>query len=353
MTESVDKSHDVAHLALASLKELGLASNPRNYEVWYTHIDGRNPALSRDIQKCLGRIGEITQADVDALYSQHIVRVDLAHDVLEVVSRFEHEVIELSELIEASGESAHGRGIELQELSLKLHESTQEYPSVSALLESVLAITKSVRQENQKLERRLAESSDEVAALRRNVEHIQQEAMTDPLTGVRNRKSFDTMIVNLIENAKKTNEPLALVVADIDHFKKFNDQWGHQTGDHVLRLVAEVMSANLKGADLLARYGGEEFVMLLPGTSIEHAAMLADRIRGVVQSRRLKKRRTNEDLGVITVSMGVAKYEPGDTPETLVERADQRLYAAKNNGRNQVVSEPCPDDPVRTAAQRH
>ena len=125
MTESVDKSHDVAHLALASLKELGLASNPRNYEVWYTHIDGRNPALSRDIQKCLGRIGEITQADVDALYSQHIVRVDLAHDVLEVVSRFEHEVIELSELIEASGESAHGRGIELQELSLKLHESTK------------------------------------------------------------------------------------------------------------------------------------------------------------------------------------------------------------------------------------
>lgn len=340
MAQRVETSHDLAHLALASLKELGLASTPRNFEVWYTHVEGRNPALSRDIQKYMGRTDGLTQIDVDNLYNEHIVRIDLANDVLEVVSRFENEVAALAELVEETGESAHGRGLELQQLSQQLHQSSEEHPSVAAILESVLAIAKSVRQENQKLERRLAESSDEINSLRRNVESIQQEAMTDPLTGVKNRKSFDTMIASLIDHAKKTREPLALVVADIDHFKKFNDQWGHQTGDHVLRLVAEVMSANLKGADLLARYGGEEFVMLLPGTTIEHAAMLADRIRTSIQSRRLKKRRTNEDLGVITVSMGVATYEPGDTVESLIERADQRLYEAKNTGRNRVVAEP-------------
>lgn len=349
MAQSVEQTHRLAELALGSLKEHGLPATPRNFDVWYAHVEGRNPALSRDIQKRLGKDGILTQADVDGLYNDHIARVDLAGEVLDVVARFETEVLQLGELIEASGQNAHGRGLELQELSHQLNQSTEQYPNIAALLESVLSITKSVRQENQHLEKRLAESSDEITSLRHNVENIQQEAMTDPLTGVKNRKSFDTMIDNLVEHAKQTEEPLALVVADIDHFKNFNDRWGHQTGDHVLRLVAQVMSANVKGADHLARYGGEEFVILLPGTSIENATMLADRIRTVIQSRRLKKRRTNEDLGLVTVSMGVAKYKPGDTPETLIERADQRLYEAKRTGRNRVIGESPEEDQARAA----
>lgn len=350
MAQSVEQSHRLAELALGSLKELGLPASPRNFDVWFAHVEGRNPALSRDIQKRLGKDGALAQADVDALYDNHIARVDLAGEVLSVVARFENEIMQLGEVIEASGENAHGRGIELQELSHKLHQSTEDYPNIATLLESVLTITKSVRQENLQLEKRLTESSDEISSLRRNVEHIQQEAMTDPLTGVKNRKSFDTMIDNLVEHAKQTQEPLALVVADIDHFKNFNDRWGHQTGDHVLRLVAQVMAANVKGADHLARYGGEEFAILLPGTTIENAAMLADRIRSLIQSRRLKKRRTNEDLGLITVSMGVAKYKPGDSPETLIERADERLYEAKRSGRNRIVAEtPEKDDQARAA----
>ena len=128
-------------------------------------------------------------------------------------------------------------------------------------------------------------------------------------------------------------------MADIDHFKQFNDTWGHQTGDQVLRLVAEVMDANLKGQDLLSRYGGEEFAMILPETKIENAEMLANRIREAVESRRLQKRRTGEDLGVITLSMGIAGHVEQDDPESMVERADECLYAAKRTGRNRVVAE--------------
>ena len=94
------------------------------------------------------------------------------------------------------------------------------------------------------------------------------------------------------------DKELALILSDVDHFKKFNDTWGHTTGDQVLRLVAEVMNAKVKGQDFLARYGGEEFIIALPDTSVQNAKMLADRIRTAIQSRRLKKRRTNEDLGV-------------------------------------------------------
>jgi diguanylate cyclase len=339
MSRSVESTHRTAEIALAALKKLGLSAAPRNFELWYAHAEGKNPALSRDIQKCLGPDGGITQMQADGLYDLHIVRADLSRDVIDVVTRFENEILELSDILESSGETAQNRGAQLQKLTLQLRHSAEQYPAVGALLESVLSVTKSVREENLKLEKRLEESSDEVATLRMNVEHIQQEAMTDPLTGVKNRKSFDTAIQKFIRQAKETGNPLALVIADVDHFKKFNDRWGHQTGDQVLRLVAEVMNANVKGQDVLARFGGEEFAILLPGTTLENAHMLADRMRRAIESRRLKKRRTDEDLGVVTMSMGVSLFRQDETPEAFIERADQCLYAAKHAGRNQVVTE--------------
>lgn len=339
MSNGVEASHGYAELALAALRRLGLPATPRNFEAWYAHVEGRNPALSRDIQKCLGAGAEITQAQADGLYELHILRADLSRDVMDIVSRFEAEVNEVGDLLEATGESAQGRSRELAELSSRLRQSADLHPDVGVLLESVISVTKSVKEENYRLERRLAESADEVATLRHNVEHIQQEAMTDPLTGVKNRKTFDAAIERAIRQARDADAPMTLILCDVDHFKDFNDRWGHQTGDQVLRLVAEVMNANIKGQDVLARYGGEEFAIILPDTSLANGAMLADRIRGAVESRRLKKRRTEEDLGVVTMSMGVAALGPRDSAETLIERADECLYAAKRAGRNRVVDE--------------
>lgn len=339
MTRAVDSSHKIAELALNALRELGLPATPRNFEVWYAHAEGRNPALSRDIQRCAGDEGALTQFQADGLFDQHIKRADLSIDVMEIVHRFEHEIAELTSIIETTGESAHGHGEKLQSLSTQIRQHAEEYPGVTSVLESVLAVTKSVREENLQLEKRLAESSNEVATLKHNVEHIQQEAMTDPLTGVKNRKSFDLAVVKQIKRARDSREPLSLIIGDVDHFKTFNDRWGHQTGDQVLRLVAEVMNANVKGQDLLARYGGEEFAIILPETSLENGQLLADRIRRAIESRRLKKRRSDEDLGLITMSMGIALLCDADTPETLIERADEALYVAKRSGRNRVVAE--------------
>jgi len=351
MAESVYESHRIAERALAALKAVQLAATPKNIELWFMLVEGRNPALARDVQRLAQSNGAVLQSDADALYNAHIVRQGLSRDVIDLIQRFEDEMAKVADAVETTGASTTGNSEKLRFLSAELKRSAADNPAVSALMDGVLSVAKSVREANERLEQQLQHSSDEVDTLRRNIEHIQQEAMLDPLTGVKNRKTFDAEIARLMRHSKDTGEMLALVMADVDHFKRFNDKWGHQTGDHVLRLVADVMNANIKGQDVLARYGGEEFALILPGTSLQNAVMLANRIRGAVESRRLKKRRTDEDLGLITMSMGAAQVRWDDTAELLIERADACLYAAKRAGRNCVVDETdTGDDAPKTTA---
>ena len=124
------------------------------------------------------------------------------------------------------------------------------------------------------------------------------------------------------------------MLLDIDHFKRFNDTWGHQTGDQVLRLVAMTLKSNIKGKDMAARYGGEEFAAILPETDLEGAMIVADNIRKAVQAKELLKRSTNEKLGRITASFGVAMYQPGDTP-VVADRARRPLPLCRQARRPQ------------------
>ncbi len=339
MSTCVESTHRIAEVALGALKQIGLAAIPRNFELWYAHAEGRSPELSRAIQLAADANGKISQEAADELFKEHIQHVELSRDVIDLVSRFQAEISDLFDAIEETGENTSGHHRKLSDLSVQLRQTTEEYPAVGKLLEGVITVAQDMRAENEKLEHRLADSANEINTLQRNVESIQAEAMKDSLTGIANRSTFDKSLAQQIAEAVANDEPLSLVMADIDYFKKFNDKWGHQTGDQVLRLVAEVMNANVKGQDVLARYGGEEFAIVLPGTTLNHAHMLADRIRIAIETRRLKKRRTKEDLGAITMSMGVGAHREGDTSETIIERADECLYAAKARGRNLVVNE--------------
>ncbi len=140
------------------------------------------------------------------------------------------------------------------------------------------------------------------------------------------------------------------MMTDIDHFKKFNDTYGHLTGDQVLRLVAMSVKQNVKGQDIAARYGGEEFAIVLPNTVLRSAITVADHIRRAVMTKELMKRSTGEHLGRVTISIGVATLHTGDTAQTLIERADTCLYAAKRAGRNRVICETDPE--IASPAER-
>jgi len=227
----------------------------------------------------------------------------------------------------------------------------QNRDQVKVIVESLVTSTREMRETNKALEDRLTLSKSEISNLQQSLEAIRAESLTDPLTGLGNRKYFDRSIEIAVQNALANGEPLSLLMFDIDHFKSFNDSYGHLTGDQVLRLVGMSLKQTIKGQDITARYGGEEFVVLLPNTALRQALTVADHIRRAIMSKELKKKSTGEILGRVTISVGVSMLKPDDDTDSLIERADACLYAAKRNGRNRVVCEADPEYVAETRSQ--
>jgi diguanylate cyclase len=229
---------------------------------------------------------------------------------------------------------------------------SKDREGLRVIVENLVATTKAMERSNQQLEERLVASKKEINDLQVNLEAVRTESLTDPLTQLANRKYFDVTLEKSIADAAEKNDPLSLMMTDVDHFKAFNDSFGHLTGDQVLRLVAMSVKNNVKGKDTAARYGGEEFAVVLPNTVLRAASTVADHIRREVMSKELMKRSTGEKLGHVTISIGVATLRKDDTPQSLIERADACLYAAKRNGRNRVICETDPEvAPSNAAAQ--
>jgi len=212
-----------------------------------------------------------------------------------------------------------------------------------AIVETLVQKTQEMCQINQTLEARLLASKQEIGDLKENLEAVRTESLTDPLTTLANRKYFDHALAGAIADSASDGTPLSLLMIDIDHFKNFNDSYGHLTGDQVLRLVAVAVKQNVKGQDIAARYGGEEFTVVLPQTALRSAITVADHIRRAVMTKELMKRSTGEHLGRVTISIGVAALRAGESMASLIERADTCLYAAKRTGRNRVISESDPE----------
>ncbi len=339
MTSDAEKTYRIGEAALEELKNAGLAATAYNYELWYAHLEGKNPALSRALERALKATGKLSQETAQRLFSTHIQHADKSRSVLDLVARIREETADLQHALQEGGTSAANHSRALSELSGQLTHSVEGNPAAARLAESIVGVAADLCEHNRRLEARLEEAAAEIGALQENALSIQSDAMTDKLTGVANRDGFDRMLEESFASAERDGVPLCILMADIDNFNQFNERWGHQTGDQVLKLVAQVMLSCIRNEDKLARFGGEEFAVIMSNASAALAASIAEQIRGAVESRRLKKRRTNEDLGVITLSMGVSARRREDTAEQLLERADEQLAAAKRAGRNRVACE--------------
>lgn len=332
------QSVDLAERALELIKRHNLSASPAIYAVWYAYVGGTNPALARSIDGVIASKGNLSDSDIHQVRQRHLSDLDAVTRLSVVGEKLSDEVGQIVGMIEASIGITGGVEQELTDASRELAIAIDR-DTLRGIVEAVLSATKDVQQENTKLGHRLKESHEQISELQEHLTAIRTQALTDPLTGLANRRHFDAQLANALVEAQQDDRALSLLIADIDHFKKFNDTHGHLLGDQVLRLVASVLTQNTKGQDLVARYGGEEFAVILPGTNLHDAVAVAKKLCKVIASREVTKRATGERLGRVTLSIGVAHRHTSETAQALIEAADTCLYAAKKAGRNRVVSE--------------
>lgn len=343
MLDEHERTLAFAEVALGQIKSLRQTAVPRNYEIWYVYATGYNPPLNKVINETLARNGTLTEGDLEQLYeSFYFSQIRTSDRIDKVGARVIGEIDDVMGLItDALGISATYEE-SLSGATEKL-EITDSRDQLRPIVELLVASTREMRETNKALEDRLQLSKAEISNLQQSLDAIRAESLTDPLTGLGNRKYFDRSIERAVEDALVSGEPLSLLMFDIDHFKSFDDSYGHLTGDQVLRLVALSMKQTIKGQDITARYGGEEFAVVLPGTGLRQALTVADHIRRAVMAKELKKKSTGEILGRVTISVGVSILKSSDDTDSLIERADACLYAAKRNGRNRVICEVDPE----------
>lgn len=336
-----------AEVALGQIRSLRQTAIPRNYEIWYVYATGYNAPLNKIINETLARHGKLTEGDLEQIYETYLSHIKTTDRIDKVGARVIGEIDDvvkvLSEALAMTGSYDASLSGATDELS-----SAKSRDQIKSIVATLLRSTSEMRETNKALEDRLTLSKNEISNLQQSLEAIRAESLTDPLTGLGNRKYFDRMIGMAVQSALVSGEPLSLLLFDIDHFKSFNDSYGHLTGDQVLRLVGLSMKQTIKGQDITARYGGEEFAVLLPNTALRQALTVADHIRRAVMAKELKKKSTGEILGRVTISVGVSMLKQGDDTEALIERADACLYAAKRNGRNRVICEADPEFAVES-----
>jgi diguanylate cyclase len=330
------RSYDLARTALEAMEANHVWPTARNFELWVHYVTEKESPLSQEIDRLLASGEPITETVGEALAAQFLPQARLNTDVLQAGDVLSKELLSVTAAIENAQRSSEEYG---QELATVTERLDGEYAGpIKAVVEGLTAATRKVQDEAALLESQLAETTAELGRLRENLDQVRKDAMTDGLTNLANRKAFDERLESACAEAEAEGQALTLAIIDIDHFKRFNDTWGHQIGDQVLRYVSSVIGRMGAAPRLAARYGGEEFAVIFPAESGRAAMMALEDIRKEVSSRSLKRRSTNEDLGTITVSAGYAERLAGETITSLVERADAALYASKHAGRNRTTA---------------
>jgi diguanylate cyclase len=332
------EAYPLARRALAEMERCAVWPTPLNFELWLHYVGDPEGPLGLEIQRIMRDGESFTEEVSESLASNYLPRARLSDEIRDAGAQLSEELKSVAQAITTAQRSQQAYGRTLADAGQGLQADIPEPPALKKLVETLTDATRKVQTVNDTLEKRLQDSTKEVTKLREHLEQVRRDAMTDALTNLANRKAFDEHLARACADADATGAPLTLAVVDIDHFKRFNDTWGHQTGDQVLRYVASVMGRLGQAPRLAARYGGEEFGLVFPGESANLVEAAINTIREEIASRMLKRRSTNEELGAVTISAGVAQRKPGEPLTSFLERADEALYASKRTGRNRVTN---------------
>ena len=324
----------IAERAVSLMSRLKVAQTPANYSIWFNYCQGTSPGLKRAIDALFeneSNFDASTSAALIASFGNGDTAVAVSSDVSKRLGSLMQDaqgflqiaIADNRKQILAMGEAASeaGAGADPGEL-------------IDGLVEE---LSKSVSRAS-KLEKNFVEATRELNEIRVSLNHAEKRAKTDVLTGLPNRLAFEDFFCDARLAAMETRRPLSVLLIDVDHFKRFNDDFGHSVGDQVLCLIAKVLRERVRDQDLPARYGGEELIAVLPNADLKTCAGVAEAIRRAISEGTITRRSSGEVLPGITVSIGVAQLQPGESMIDLIERCDRALYRAKDAGRNRVVA---------------
>jgi diguanylate cyclase len=331
-TESIQTTFEQA---VAFLRANGLAPHPVNYFVAYEYVLGADHQLRQEmdihIERQLGwddgLMGGLFDRLIEALREDPYSGVST--ELMGLLANL------LSQVNDANVSMADYKNLLIVNQGRLRDKPAREL--LHDIVNDLMSATSDVVLTTSTLQTRLDTTQREAESLRRQLEDIKREAEHDALTGAYNRKALERILDNLYEGLANGDPPFCMLVADVDHFKHFNDSYGHVLGDEVLKRVVQVMVQQVKGGDYVARFGGEEFVVILPGTPLEGAVKVAEGIRHAVEQVVLIRRSTRERLSKVTISLGVGVAKASEDKMTMMERVDAALYRAKNEGRNRVI----------------
>jgi diguanylate cyclase len=329
--DGMEASTRCSAAALDSLRHHGLPPTPINYTIWFEFHAGRNATLTKALSVALSN-----RRHIDSFMMAELYDLFFAASASTAATREARATLrEAAGRILEAGADARRFGETLTEAV----ETMDETPvGLTGLITRLATETAALSAKSARLGMELHASGERINELEKQLAAAQQASMTDALTTLANRRAFDAMVLEYAGQAMNSGSELCLLMIDIDHFKRVNDLWGHAVGDAVIRLVAATIAQHLPAGARAARYGGEEFAMLLPATALDRATAHADTVRGVLAARRISLRANAEPIGSVTVSVGAARYEPGEAVSAWIERADAALYSAKQSGRNRVVA---------------
>ncbi len=330
----IEKSFQTLQKTVPLLLKHKIPATPTNYALWYTYVSNDSTQLNQDIDESLQKDYPLSSVKAQDLYRNYLSKkqeVDawqlrqsmeaMLHEVSQSMKDTQSDTTQFKTLMDAS----------LDNLA-KVEKEDLTVGEVMTLVRNMVKESQAIRRSTISFSEALLKAEKEITSLKSKLLESQQDALYDALTGLCNRRYFDSEL-----ESKMGIDKLCLMIIDIDHFKVVNDTHGHLMGDLVIKAVAKKLQSGCREDAQVFRYGGEEFVVLMPGADLQKARHMGDVLRRSIEKISVKDRRTGIVLGDVTVSIGVAQKMNNEHLNALIGRADAMLYKAKSLGRNRVM----------------
>ncbi|NWH03946.1 GGDEF domain-containing protein [Desulfobacter latus] len=333
--DSLEASGRYLRIILKELSELKLPYTPIAYSVWYEYASGRNPELHKEIEAARKKKDLINYQTILEWFKHYVSDRPL------VVAKEQTRKAEnlLNGMTSCLNEAGNRMGRQRDNLKARIEDlnNASNQSDIKNICRDIILETQRIIDGNTEVKKNVHKTISELDALTLELKKLREAAKTDMLTGLLNRRGFEDAMVKPIKEAQAKTTPLTLIIADLDRFKRINDNYGHITGDNVLKLLSRLLQKHIKGKDIAGRFGGEEFIMALPETKMDGGFALAEQIRTSLEKMKWQSKSSGKDIGTITISLGVAQFIPDENLNSLIARADKALYSAKEKGRNRTA----------------